>query len=274
MGNKKIKKIKIKPKIPKHTFAIKGNSEQEIKMREAIRNIIINDDNIHKSDLHNYFINNTEEAIFKHLPYFDIYERYFSSYRGKDINLLEIGVGSGGSSKMWKEYFSKNNAKVNIYGIDINEKCKQFEQDGIKIFIGSQSDREFLRYIKSIIPKVDILIDDAGHVTDEQIVTFEELYDHVKDDGIYWCEDIYTSYWPNFNGGYRASTSFIEYTKNLIDYLHASWAIEGDDLEVNYFTNTAYSIHYYDGIIVIEKKLKDKRYTDICQQASIGRTKK
>ncbi len=270
-------KIKIRVKIPKHTFAIKGDdSDLEIRMREAVKNILINEDNKDKCDLHNYFINNREEAIFKHLPYFDIYERYFSKYRGKDLNLLEIGVGSGGSVKMWKHYFTEKypDAKVNIYGIDVNEKCKQFEKDGIKIFIGSQSDRNFLREIKKEIPKVDILIDDAGHITDEQIITFEEMFDHIKDDGIYWCEDIYTSYWPNFNGGYRSSTSFIEYTKNLIDYLHASWAIEGDDLEVNSFTNTAYSIHYYDGIIVIEKKIKDPRYTDICQQASIGKTKK
>ena len=46
----------------------------------------------------------------------------------------------------------------------------------IKIFVGSQSDRNFLRKIKSEIPKVDILIDDGGHTMEQQIVTFEEMY--------------------------------------------------------------------------------------------------
>ena len=68
--------------------------------------------------------------------------------------------------------------------------------------------------------------------------------------------------------------SFIEYTKKLIDYLNANWTLEGDDLEANSFTESAYSIHYYEGIVAIEKKLRDKRHIDICQQASIGKLDK
>ena len=120
---------KIKTKINRNTFMINGKSEEDNKKRKIIKNILINEENKNKSDLHNYFLNNKKEAIYKHLPYFDIYERHFSKYRGKDINLLEIGVGYGGSLKMWKNYFSKlnPNAKVNIYGIDKKERCKKFE---------------------------------------------------------------------------------------------------------------------------------------------------
>ncbi|WP_432633897.1 class I SAM-dependent methyltransferase [Brachyspira sp.] len=265
---------KIKTKVSRNTFMINGNSEEDDKKRETIKSILINEENKNKSDLHNYFLNNRDEAIFKHLPYFDIYESHFSKYRGKDINLLEIGVGYGGSLKMWKNYFSKLNpkAKVNIYGIDIKERCKKFEGDGIKIFIGSQSDRNFLKELKKEIPKLDILIDDGGHIPTEQIITFEEMFEHIKDGGLYFCEDIYTSYWANLSGNFK--TSFIEYTKKLIDYLNAYWTLEGDDLEANSFTESAYSIHYYEGIVAIEKKLRDKRYIDICQQASIGKLNK
>lgn len=262
---------KIKTKVNRNTFMINGESEEDNKKREIIKEILINEDNKDKSDLHNYFLNNKDKAIFKHLPYFDIYERYFSKYRGKNINLLEIGVGYGGSLKMWKYYFCKinPNAKVNIYAIDKKERCKSFEEDGIKIFIGSQSDREFLKKLKNEIPKLDILIDDGGHIPEEQIITFEEMFEHVKDGGLYFCEDIYTSYWDNLNNNFKSS--FIEYTKKLIDYLNAYWTLEGDNLEANYFTDFAYSIHYYEGIVAIEKKLRDKRYIDICQQASIGK---
>ena len=263
---------KIKTKINRNTFMINGDSEEDNKKREIIKNILINEENKNKSDLHNYFLNNKEEAIYKHLPYFDIYERHFSKYRGKDINLLEIGVGYGGSLIMWKNYFSKlnPNAKVNIYGIDKKERCKKFEEDGIKIFIGSQSDREFLRRLKNEIPKLDILIDDGGHIPEEQIITFEEMFEHINDGGLYFCEDIYTSYWND----YKNKSSFIEYAKKLIDYLNAYWSLEGDDLNANYFTDFVYSMYFYDGIVAIEKKLRDKRYIDICQQASIGKLSK
>jgi len=51
--------------------------------------------------------------------------------------------------------------KSKIYGIDIDSRCKEFEEENIKIFIGSQSDRAFLKQIKELIPPVDILIDDV-----------------------------------------------------------------------------------------------------------------
>ena len=269
-----IKKLRVKKH--KNLLLVKSDSEEDKKKLEIIRDILINNnEDQSKYDLHNYFLNNRGEAIFKHLPFFDIYERHFSKYRGKDINMMEIGVGSGGAVKMWREYFRNNNSKanVNIYAIDKNPKCKQFEQDNIKIFIGSQDDRDFLKEVKSQIPKLDILIDDGGHRMNQQIITFEEMYEHVKDDGIYLCEDVYTSYWPNFGGGYKNPNSYIEYTKNLIDSLNAYWATEEDDLYPNAFTDSSYSIHYYDGIVIIEKRKRDTRYNDICQQAIIGKTK-
>ena len=155
--------------------------------------------------LHDYFINNTNNAIHKWYMYFDAYQRHFSRFRGKDVNILEIGVQNGGSARMWKHYFTHGypNAKVQIYGVDIDSRCKAFEEDGIEIFIGSQEDREFWRKLKTKIPKVDILIDDGGHTMRQQIITFEEMFDFVKDGGVYLCEDLHTSYWKSY-GGYNA----------------------------------------------------------------------
>jgi len=50
----------------------------------------------------------------------DVYEEYFSQYKNKKINLLEIGVAFSGSIRLWNDYFK--NAK--IYGID-NFSCGQ-----------------------------------------------------------------------------------------------------------------------------------------------------
>lgn len=202
------------------------------------------------SQLQKYFKNNTSNAIHKWHHYFDIYDFWFKKYKDKPVVILEIGVYQGGSLNMWRDYFGK---EAKIFAIDINPLCKQFETDNIKIFIGSQEDKEFLKYVKTQIPKLDILIDDGGHTMNQQIVSFEELYEHINDDGIYLCEDLHTSYWKNYGGGFKNPNSFIEYSKKIIDYINA-WHSQEPQLKVNYFTKNIYAIHYYDSIIVLEKK--------------------
>lgn len=206
------------------------------------------------NDLEKIFYDNKGAKIHKWKHYLEIYDRHFQKYRNKEIVILEIGVFQGGSLQMWKEYFGE---KAKIYGVDINPDCKKLEKDGIEIFIGSQEDRKFLQKLKTLIPKVDILIEDGGHTMRQQIVTFEELYDHVKEDGIYLCEDLHTSYWEDYGGGYKCRGTFIEYSKNFIDYINA-WHSKQKALRINDFTRSTFALHYYDSIIVLEKRLIQK----------------
>lgn len=206
------------------------------------------------SSLEKYFKDNTGRILHKWDHYFDIYDRHFKRFQKDSLVVLEIGVSHGGSLQMWKKYFGKN---VQIYGIDIDPRCKELEERNIKIYIGSQSDREFLRELKKTIPMVDILIDDGGHTMEQQIITFEELFDHIKNDGIYLIEDLHTSYWQQFGGGYQKENTFIEYSKNFIDYLNAFHSRD-QNLQVNSFTKSVNSIHYYDSVLVIEKGKKEK----------------
>jgi hypothetical protein len=208
------------------------------------------------NDLEKYFRNNDKRIIHKWNHYFDVYDRHFSKYRNKDIVILEIGVSQGGSLQMWKDYFGDN---AKIFGIDINPACIDLEEENIKIFIGSQSDRKFLRDVKTKIPLIDILIDDGGHTMLQQIVSFEELFNHIKEDGVYLCEDLHTSYWFEYGGGYKRRGTFIEYSKNIIDSINAYHSHQ-KNFKVDDFTKSVYSIHYYDSIIVIEKKVKEKPY--------------
>jgi 23S rRNA U2552 (ribose-2'-O)-methylase RlmE/FtsJ len=210
------------------------------------------------NDLERYFRQNNKRLIHKWVHYFDVYDRYFNKFRNKEIVIVEIGIYQGGSLQMWKNYFGD---KAKIYGIDIEPRSKEMEEENIKIFIGSQSDRNFLREIKKEIPKIDILIDDGGHTMNQQIVTFEELFDHVKEDGVYLCEDVHTSYWLNFGGGYKRRGTYIEYSKNFIDQLHA-YHSEQKSLQVSNFTSSVESIHYHDSIVVIEKRKHDKPFDE------------
>ncbi|MDJ0632873.1 MAG: tetratricopeptide repeat protein [Xenococcaceae cyanobacterium MO_188.B29] len=207
------------------------------------------------NDLEEYFEKNQGRLIHKWMHYFEIYDRHFSQFRNQDVYVLEIGVNQGGSLQMWKDYFGTN---AKIYGVDINYRCKDFEEEGIKIFIGSQEDRSFLKSLKSQLPRIDILIDDGGHTMKQQIITFEELFPHISENGVYLCEDLHTSYWANYGGGYRNQNSFIEYSKNFIDRLNAWHSKEKQRLRVDDFTSSAYSMHYYDSVLVIEKRKIDK----------------
>ena len=212
------------------------------------------------NDLQNYFLNNKGRVINKWEHYFDIYERYFKKFRDlPNVVILEIGVANGGSIEMWKNYFG---SKVKIIGIDINPECKKFEDDNVTIFIGSQSDKSFLNEVKKSIPQLDILIDDGGHSMIQQITTFEVMFDHIKDDGIFLCEDVHTSYWLQYGGGYKRSRTFIEYSKNLIDFLYGFHSKQ-NSLKINDFTKNVNAIHFYDSIVVIEKKRRGEPI-DLC----------
>jgi 23S rRNA U2552 (ribose-2'-O)-methylase RlmE/FtsJ len=127
-------------------------------------------------ELEQYFKQNNKRLIFKWQHYFDIYERHFARFKNKEVVILEIGVSQGGSLQMWKDYFG---GKCKIYGVDIDPRCKQFEEENIEIFIGSQSDKNFLRKIKSSIPQIDILIDDRKEKND-----IEDNYRHQDIDEI------------------------------------------------------------------------------------------
>ena len=202
------------------------------------------------NDLEKYFYNNKGHLIHKWIHYFEIYDGHFQKFRNKEVNILEIGVTHGGSLQMWKNYFGE---KAKIYGIDTESHCKNLEEENIEIFIGLQSDRKFLREIKEKIPPIDILIDDGGHYMNDQIVTFEELFGHIQPNGVYVCEDLYTSYQLKYGGGHKRRGTFIEYTKIFVDYINA-FQSEENSLKVNSFTETVQSVHYYNQMILIEKR--------------------
>jgi hypothetical protein len=203
------------------------------------------------NDLLLYFENNKKNRIHKWMHYFEIYDRYLSRFRGTAVHLLEIGVYHGGSLLMWKQYFG-NQAK--LFGLDINPDCRQLEEDQIKILIGDQSDRQFLESLKAQLPRIDVLIDDGSHTMKGQINTFEVLFPHISPTGVYICEDLHTSYWMDYGGGVRKSGTFIEYTKNFVDQIHAWHSEDQKRLPVSDFTRSAYALHYYDSMLVIEKR--------------------
>lgn len=120
----------------------------------------------------------------------DIYDKYFREFRGKAVNILEIGVLRGSSLKVWKRYFGKGR----IYGLDIDPATKQYEEDRIFIEIGNQADEGVLNRISERAKAFDIIIDDGSHVNKHIIKSFEYLFAKLKNGGIYIIEDLRCTY--------------------------------------------------------------------------------
>jgi hypothetical protein len=142
-----------------------------------------------ENPLKDYFLNHRHgRGIWKWNHYFDVYHRHLQPFCGRSLKVLEIGVYSGGSLGMWRDYFGDGAA---IYGLDIEPACKAYEEEGVTVLIGDQGDREFWRRIKKTLPAFDIVIDDGGHLVEQQIVTFEEIFPQMSPGGVYICEDVH-----------------------------------------------------------------------------------
>src|SRR5688572_18629971 len=153
----------------------------------------------HPNPLEALFFGHEGRLVHKWHHYLEIYHRHLQAFRGRSPVLVEIGVFHGGSLEIWKDYFG---AGAQIVGIDIDPRCREFEDEATTILIGDQGDRGFLAEVRRRVPRIDILIDDGGHHMAQQIATFEELYPHVQPNGVYLCEDMHTSLKAGYGGGY------------------------------------------------------------------------
>lgn len=201
--------------------------------------------------LEKYFYKNKKRLIYKWVHYFEIYDLYFKRFRKKPVTIVEFGVLHGGSLQMWKKYFGK---KARIIGVDFNPECKKLEEKQIEIFIGDQSNKSFLKKLKKEIGPIDIILDDGGHTMKQQITTFEEMWPSLREGGIFVTEDLHTSYWKLYGGGYKKKGTFIEFTKNLIDQLNAWHSKDRRQFKVDRYTKSIKAIHFYSSIVVFEKQ--------------------
>ena len=206
------------------------------------------------NDLLEYFFCEEHRIIDKPIRYFAVYDHYLKKFRNTDAVILEIGVQNGGSTQMWKKYFGKD---AKIIGVDIDKRCKSVEDEQISIEIGAQEDVNFWKYFKEKYPRIDVLLDDGGHTMAQQIITFQQMFPHLRDGGIYLCEDCGTSYWKSHGGGNHPNT-FIEFTKRLIDEINAFDIVrETKESSITYNTMNIGSIHFYPAVVVIEKHFID-----------------
>jgi len=146
----------------------------------------------------------TDKAI--HVHYLHNYEQHFGGWVGKDVRLLELGVRTGGSLLLWRDYFKHGR----IVGLDINPVSIQDDTGRIQTYQGVQQDTELLDRIgaEAAPEGFDIIIDDCSHIGVLSRVSFWHLFDnHLKSGGIYVIEDWGTGYWDHWVDGIRYKPS-------------------------------------------------------------------
>ncbi|MBV8991432.1 MAG: class I SAM-dependent methyltransferase [Solirubrobacterales bacterium] len=182
-------------------------------------------------------------GIFKWRHYFPIYERHLGKLRGRSANLVEIGVFSGGSLHMWREYLGPSSQ---VTGIDIEPACKAYEADGISVAIGDQGDPAFWASFLAEAAPIDAVIDDGSHDPADQITTLKALLPRLEPGGVYICEDVH--------GPDNEFARFIDgFTRNLDTTEPREWPDGSLSSDTTACQRSIASVHRYPFVTVIER---------------------
>ena len=184
--------------------------------------------------------------------YFATYAELLSKFRGESCTVVEIGILDGGSLFMWKEWLGP---KARIIGIDLNPNVKHLEKYGFEIYIGDQGDAKFWKNFYSTVEDIDVLIDDGGHQSFQQIMTVYSAICHLKTPAIVIVEDTATSFYKTMSK-YHKENSFLEFSKDSTDILTAkekitskkTWPNNLNEPILEIFKNVE-SIQFFSGIV-------------------------
>lgn len=148
--------------------------------------------------------------------YLRAYDNLLEPYRDKPISILEIGVANGGSLDVWAGYFQN---AINIVGCDITPECGEliYDDPRVQVVVGDANDPDTKKRIAGIAERYDIIIDDGSHINADIIKNFAHYYPLLNTGGIYFAEDLHTSYWDGWGGGLLLPFSAMAFFKRLAD---------------------------------------------------------
>ncbi len=223
--------------------------------------------------LEQLFDRGTGGRSFKWRHYFEIYERHIQRFRGTACTYLEIGVFRGGSLDIFGEYLGPD---ARIVGVDLNPDCKALERPGVEILIGDQSDANFLANNVAPTGPFDIILDDGGHVPDQQLMSFYGLFPCLNEGGVYIVEDLHTTFWLDsqssrfginfydFARGLTEKLSLYHIDERLKDRYRQPYEQRANTMVFNNFAiSDIFSIHFYDSVIVFEKRKRQEPISEL-----------
>ena len=155
------------------------------------------------------------------------YERshglWLARYRFAPVRLLEIGYLEGASSALWREYFPRAE-RVTFLDLNAPAHCQVPRQacpvsgghPTHQLYHMDSGDRVALKALTQAEAPHDIIVDDGGHTTAQQLSAFEVLFvAGLKPGGVYIIEDIETSFWANAPKGTTTVDFFLRAARGL-----------------------------------------------------------
>ena len=104
----------------------------------------------------------------------------------------------------------------------------------------------------------EIILDDGGHSYKQQIVSFETYFPRLTPGGMYFIEDLHTSYRPGsvWDDYY---TTCVNYFKNMVDKVNLNGKSFTGYKEIynqplDYYERNIDFIHFYKSVVVTGKK--------------------
>lgn len=191
---------------------------------------------------------NTDKSSIQH-NYTPMYETWMKSSKDLPIVMVEIGVGLGGSAKMWREYFS-------LGQIIMIDNFKEFASSpktipGVVILEGNQDDEAIWQDIPN---ELDFVIDDGSHKPKDCIRSVEIGFKKLKSGGLWFIEDTHCNFTPVFSHYDQLYPwiSNLEHQRQLSnlgtgDFYKSFMKIEGLASEI-------YAIHLYKSVICLQKR--------------------
>ena len=206
--------------------------------------------------------------------YLEVYDRFFGKFVGAPVTYLEVGIDKGGSLMIMRDFLGP---QARIIGADLNPECASLRDEGFEIHIGSQSDAQFISQIAESCGPFDMIVDDGGHVADQQLVTFLTLFPKLKYGGVYVVEDLHTCFWHGYQDS-RFGINFYDFAKGLVEKM-TLWHVDSQvslgrygvppdkrdgQVKINNFAvNDIFGISFFDSMVVFEKRRIPEPYNAV-----------
>ena len=138
--------------------------------------------------------------VTKPRPIYERYDQYFATLVDRPLTLLELGVYTGESLKVFSSFFKRGT----VIGVDIND--HGIDLSGYPNAIAVQADQRSATQLDAICETyapsgLDIVIDDASHYGAWTWQSYRILFPHLKAGALYVIEDWATGYWDDWVDG-------------------------------------------------------------------------
>lgn len=161
--------------------------------------------------------------------------------------------------RFWTTYFKSLDLHVFEHAVHCGKSFHDSHPDMFSLHLGDQASASDLReMIKRSSGRFDIIVDDGGHTMQQQITSLNVLFPVLVPGGLYFVEDLETSFLEKYGGGPSGSNgTTLSYIKSLIDTLFVGDGSNVDDSTIprsSPLLGIIRSIDCFSEICVLQRK--------------------